>query len=76
MISFQSYNVKSPLNGEAARWVADNLDQLPLDPVSMLVEEERGAQANPAPAVSPPRPPALRSSRPRLSSRSLARRLD
>lgn len=39
MLAYQSYNVKSPLNGEAARWVEQNLDQLPLDKVSLLVEE-------------------------------------
>jgi ubiquitin-protein ligase len=31
ILSFQSYNLKSPLNGEAARWVAANEDKLPLD---------------------------------------------
>src|SRR5262249_13726737 len=36
LIAYQSYNVKSPLNGEAARWTSDNLDRLPLDPVSMV----------------------------------------
>lgn len=39
MLAFQSYNVKSPLNGEAARWVEQNLEKLPLDAVSLLVEE-------------------------------------
>ncbi len=39
MLAYQSYNVKSPLNGEAARWVEENLDRLPLDKVSLLVEE-------------------------------------
>jgi predicted Zn finger-like uncharacterized protein len=39
MLAYQSYNVKSPLNGEAARWVAQNEDRLPLDNVSLLVEE-------------------------------------
>ncbi len=39
MLAYQSYNVKSPLNGEAARWVEENLEDLPLDKVSMLVEE-------------------------------------
>ena len=39
MIAYQSYNTKSPLNGEAARWVDANQDSLPLDPVSMLVDE-------------------------------------
>jgi ubiquitin-protein ligase len=31
MLTFQSYNVKSPLNGEAARWVEQNQSKLPLD---------------------------------------------
>jgi hypothetical protein len=31
MISYQSYNVKSPLNGEAAKWVDQNKDKVPLD---------------------------------------------
>jgi ubiquitin-protein ligase len=31
MLSFQSYNVKSPLNGEAAKWVEQNAEQLPVD---------------------------------------------
>jgi predicted Zn finger-like uncharacterized protein len=39
MLAYQSYNVKSPLNGEAARWVEQNEDRLPLDNVSLLVEE-------------------------------------
>lgn len=31
MLSYQSYNVKSPLNGEAAKWVESYKDKLPLD---------------------------------------------
>lgn len=31
MLAFQSYNLKSPLNGEAARWAEKNKDKLPLD---------------------------------------------
>jgi ubiquitin-protein ligase len=30
MICFQSYNVKSPLNAEAAAWVEQNITRLPL----------------------------------------------
>ena len=30
MICFQSYNIKSPLNGEAAAWVEQHQEQLPL----------------------------------------------
>ena len=39
MIAYQSYNTKSPLNGEAARWVDQHLDELPLDPVSMMPDD-------------------------------------
>ena len=31
MLAFQSYNIKSPLNGEAAQWAAEHLTQLPTD---------------------------------------------
>ena len=30
MISYQSYNVKSPLNAQAAAWAEQNLDKIPL----------------------------------------------
>ncbi len=39
MITSQSYNVRSPLNGEAARWTSENLHRLPLDPVSFLLDD-------------------------------------
>ncbi|MBL9161783.1 MAG: hypothetical protein JNL18_03470 [Planctomycetaceae bacterium] len=45
MLAYQSYNVKSPLNGEAARWVEENKDRLPLDRVSLLVEEDAAGAA-------------------------------
>jgi len=41
MLAYQSYNVKSPLNGEAARWVELNKHLIPLDPVSLLPEDEQ-----------------------------------
>ena len=31
MISYQSYNVKSPLNARAAAWAEQHMDQLPLE---------------------------------------------
>lgn len=31
MLAFQSYNVKSPLNGRAAQWVEQNPDRIPLE---------------------------------------------
>ena len=46
IIAFQSYNTKSPLNGEAARWVDENKDRLPLDCVSMLVDEPKKPKAS------------------------------
>jgi len=58
MLSYQSYNTRSPLNGEAARWTDQNIAQLPLDPVSMAVEETgtatEQARSSPPPPVPPP----------------------
>jgi ubiquitin-protein ligase len=47
IITFQSYNVKSPLNGEAARWAEQNVARLPLQKIDLSV-----------PGSSPARPPA------------------
>ncbi len=60
MIAYQSYNTKSPLNGEAARWVDQHVDELPLDPVSMMPDDpgttapgaEAGGAGWPGPAAS------------------------
>jgi predicted Zn finger-like uncharacterized protein len=57
MLAYQSYNVKSPLNGEAARWVEENKLRVPLDRVSLLPEEERAAQSQ-ATSPAPSRPTA------------------
>jgi predicted Zn finger-like uncharacterized protein len=54
MLAYQSYNVKSPLNGEAARWVEENKDRLPLDRVSLLVEDSVPTPSAAAPMVQPP----------------------
>lgn len=58
MLAYQSYNVKSPLNGDAARWVEQNLDRIPTDTVSMLAEEEAAPPTGPLLAgqvsVAPP----------------------
>jgi ubiquitin-protein ligase/DNA-directed RNA polymerase subunit RPC12/RpoP len=66
LIAFQSYNIKSPLNGEAARWVEEHLDELPIDPrpLSVAAASPTAAQAPPhsKPAArTPPIPPAPRS---------------
>jgi ubiquitin-protein ligase len=61
MLAYQSYNTKSPLNGEAARWVEQNLEQLPLDKVNMLAQKVPTTRPAATPASGPrPRtePPA------------------
>ena len=70
MIAYQSYNTKSPLNGEAARWVEQNLARLPLDRVSMQLDEpaakpaaprapaRAASQPSPQPAAAPAKTPA------------------
>jgi ubiquitin-protein ligase len=35
MIALQAYNIRSPLDAEAAMWVDLNMDRLPIDPRSM-----------------------------------------
>ena len=59
MITFQSYNIKSPLNGEAARWAEQNMDQLPIQKVDLTVGIEELAAHPPAPPRPPP-PPEVR----------------
>jgi len=61
MIAYQSYNTKSPLNGEAARWVDEHLEELPLDPVSMMPDD---AGPPPSTAARPAAPAAARSPQP------------
>jgi ubiquitin-protein ligase len=49
MLCFQSYNVKSPLNGRAARWVEENERRLPIDPVEFYLD----LSAEPEPERAP-----------------------
>lgn len=35
MISYQNYNIKSPRNGEAARWAEEHMGRFPVDPVGL-----------------------------------------
>lgn len=42
MLAFQSYNTKSPLNGQAAQWVEENLARLPIDPTPFVLEDALG----------------------------------
>jgi ubiquitin-protein ligase len=69
MIAYQSYNTKSPLNGEAARWVDQHVDELPLDPVSMMPDDAMASSAS-APISRPKAAPAVPdSSRPSAQAR-------
>jgi len=47
MLAFQCYNVKSPLNGDAARWVEENLVHLPVDHQEFFLDLD---EPPPAPA--------------------------
>jgi ubiquitin-protein ligase len=38
ILAFQSYNIKSPLNGRAAQWVEQHRDQLPIDGDEFFVD--------------------------------------
>ena len=40
MLAFQSYNIKSPLNGEAAQWAAEHLNELPTDKNEFFLDLE------------------------------------
>ena len=39
MIAFQAYNIKSPLDAEAAMWADLNVDKLPIDPRNLRLGE-------------------------------------
>ncbi|HWF06106.1 MAG TPA: ubiquitin-conjugating enzyme E2 [Candidatus Angelobacter sp.] len=58
MISYQEYNTKSPLNGLAAKWAAQNAQLLPVDPRAIAPPLEGQSQEQPAPAPSA-LPPSL-----------------
>jgi hypothetical protein len=56
MISYQEYNTKSPLNGLAAKWAAQNSQLLPVDPRPIA------PPLGEAPAEPVPPPPPLQAS--------------
>lgn len=60
MISYQEYNTKSPLNGLAAKWAAQNTHLLPIDPqpVAPPMKELQEGQAAAAGADSVVQSPA------------------
>ncbi len=48
MLAFQSYNVKSPLNGEAAQWTAQHLKELPTDKREFFLDLDQAMEASAA----------------------------
>ena len=61
MIAYQEYNTKSPLNGLAAKWAAQNPHLLPVDPKNIAPPLGNGVEAteSSAPITPPPAPTAL-----------------
>lgn len=56
MIAYQEYNTKSPLNGLAAKWAAQNTHLLPIDPTAISPPALSEAEAAQATAVAAPAP--------------------
>jgi hypothetical protein len=57
MISYQEYNTKSPLNGLAAKWAAQNAGLLPIDTRS-IAPPSSSAEKTEEPASNVQTPPA------------------
>lgn len=58
MIAYQEYNVKSPLNGLAARWAAEHANLLPIDSREIAPpHQDQPATASRPSSVAPPPPP-------------------
>src|SRR5438309_10441937 len=58
MISYQEYNTKSPLNGLAAKWAAQNSQLLPVDPrpIAPPLTQEAGEPVSSTPPPAAPAP--------------------
>jgi ubiquitin-protein ligase len=58
MIAYQEYNTKSPLNGLAAKWAAQNSTLLPIDVRAIAPPSLNPAQAAPQNGEAAPLPPS------------------
>jgi ubiquitin-protein ligase len=58
MIAYQEYNTKSPLNGLAAKWAAQNAHLLPVDPKNIAPPLGNGMESTEYSAPIAPPPPA------------------
>src|ERR1700739_4273473 len=52
MIAYQEYNTKSPLNGLAAKWAAQNAHMLPIDPANVAPPALSETEAPVAPVAA------------------------
>ena len=52
MLTYQEYNVKSPLNGLAAKWAAENASRLPVDPQEIAPPSKTQVSDQPGASVS------------------------
>jgi hypothetical protein len=59
MISYQEYNTKSPLNGLAAKWAAQNSNLLPVDPRPIAPPLHQTAKEPSLPTPSVPQSAAV-----------------
>jgi ubiquitin-protein ligase len=53
MIAYQEYNTRSPLNGLAAKWAAEHLNLLPIDPRIVAPPLESSTDVPPPPKPQP-----------------------
>jgi hypothetical protein len=60
MISYQEYNTKSPLNGLAAKWAAQNSSLLPVDPRPIAPPLDQPVEEPSLPTSSAPQSAAAR----------------
>jgi hypothetical protein len=68
MIAYQEYNTKSPLNGLAAKWAAQNSHLLPIDP-RPVAPPWRDEQTQEAEKGNEPSSPLLQGTDDRLGDR-------
>ena len=69
MISYQEYNTKSPLNGLAAKWAAQNASLLPVDPRPIAPPLDQPVEE---PSLATPASPATAAPIPQPSSQAAA----
>jgi ubiquitin-protein ligase len=67
MISYQEYNTKSPLNGLAAKWAAQNSQLLPVDSRPIAPPLDQPAPASTTPPLSTEQSPVVEASTPQIA---------